>query len=266
MTALETLDPSALIPLDKTYKSRLALRRDLLESYPDVVLGVDDPSDPRIRLAVDEYYTFILGTYLPTRYPGVFQLHPGTGTVGEGKTQIPTQMLENRATGEFWPVSTPDTDTGTGTGTKTQLSILSRLIDEDILFLLPSSPPGAGAGAGPGPGEEKYSLKAYSTCFPSGFNPAQKLGLRLADIHGPVPGYEQKLEKSMDRFFAKLEVGRYVKRVNWSVTTDTGLFAAFGGIHGDKDEGEDGKDGNRALKAEELDLDTVCALFQLFLG
>ena len=30
----------------------------------------------------------------------------------------------------------------------------------------------------------------------------------------------------MDRFFAKVEVGKYVRRVNWSVTTNAELYAA----------------------------------------
>jgi hypothetical protein len=40
--------------------------------------------------------------------------------------------------------------------------------------------------------------------------------MKLRDIHGPVPGYKEKLEKSMDRFFEKLEVGRVVRRSNVS--------------------------------------------------
>ncbi len=54
------------------------------------------------------------------------------------------------------------------------------------------------------------------TCFPAGFNTKEKLGMKLRDIHGPVPGYKQKLERSMDRFFEKLEVGKVVQRSNVS--------------------------------------------------
>ena len=52
------------------------------------------------------------------------------------------------------------------------------------------------------------------TCFPNGFDTRLKLGLKLREIHDPVPGYAEKLERSMDRFFERLEVGKVVRRVN----------------------------------------------------
>lgn len=77
-------------------------------------------------------------------------------------------------------------------------------MDEDILILLPSDD------------GDGYSLKGFVNCFPAGFNTKEKLGLKLRDIHTPVPGYKQKLELSMDRFFDRLEVGKVVKRANVS--------------------------------------------------
>jgi hypothetical protein len=43
-------------------------------------------------------------------------------------------------------------------------------------------------------------------------------------IHGPVPGYAAKLEKSMDRFFASFPFGKIIWRSNWSISTDGVLF------------------------------------------
>ncbi|OAX80189.1 hypothetical protein ACJ72_05486 [Emergomyces africanus] len=97
----------------------------------------------------------------------------------------------------------------------------------------------------------KYVLEAYAACFPSGFDTRKKLGNTLADIHEPIPGYKLKLEKSMDRFFHKLPVGKYVKRANWSVTVDAELFSPFGGIHARKG------DEITQLKLNELDLDNT---------
>lgn len=156
-------------------------------------------------------------------------------------------MLENKANGEIWPVTVSES-VGTKSRGRKALENLVRVVDEDVLFLLPES----SSDDEEEDDGEKYHLKAYATTFPSGFNPAQKLGLPLSGIHAPVPGYPEKLEKSMDRFFSKLEPGRYVKRANWTVTTGTELFAAFGGVHGEEDEGM------KALKLEELDVDSVC--------
>ena len=230
--------------MDKTYQSRLELRTSLLKSHPDVVVGVHDPDDPRIRAAVSELYAFVLGTYLPARYPDMFKLH-ATTLLNEEKAT----MLENRVTGEVWPVQLSERRE-----VRRGLEILGKVVDEEFLILIPESVSGEDSGSGKKKEEEeeKYVLKAYVVCFPSGFNTKEKLGLRLADIHIPVPGYAEKLEKSMDRFFSKLEVGKFVKRVNWTVTTDSELFAAFGGVHGDDSEAM------KQLKVDDLDLDSVC--------
>lgn len=63
--------------------------------------------------------------------------------------------------------------------------------------------------------EEGHFSDAFVCCFPSGFDPSQKLGKLLKDIHGPVPSYE-KIGSSMERFFSRLEVGKNVKRMNVS--------------------------------------------------
>lgn len=207
----------------------------------------DTPTaDIRIHSAVRELYTFVLREYLPSRYPGLFKLHPSTDSSSE--------IFENTITGASWP-----TTLHAETPTIRALEILAQTVDEEFLILLPdiSSPVD----------QPKYILQAYATCFPSGFNTREKLGLRLADIHTPVPGYADKLERSMDRFFAKIEVGKFVKRVNWSVTTETELFAAFGSVHGSyvsKDKQDRDVEGERALQLGELNIVQVCSAALFF--
>ncbi|OQE20024.1 hypothetical protein PENSTE_c014G05833 [Penicillium steckii] len=211
--AIENLDPSELIQMDRTYQDRIKKRQAVLDQHHDIVVAVNEPSvkDTRIRAAVSELYTFILKDYLPNRYPSMFRLElcPEYGS---------KEMLQNLVTGAKWPTTLADNEP-----TIRALEILTQTVDEEFLILLPdiSAPEDT----------PSYVLQVYATCFPSGFNTREKLGLRLADIHGPVPGYAQKLERSMDRFFAKIEVGRVIKRVNWGITTETDLFAAFGSMH-----------------------------------
>lgn len=157
---------------------------------------------------MEELYAFVIGWYLPHRYPSMFRVIPIPSSKKGG------EVLENKVTGDAWPTTLANTQP-----TDHALEILGKTMDEDFLILLPN------------PSTEKYHLSAYITCYPSGFDPAIKLGLQLSTIHTPVPGYAEKLETSMDRFFARIEVGKVVKRVNWSVTTGAGLFAAFGGTH-----------------------------------
>jgi hypothetical protein len=140
-------------------------------------------AQPIIQPAINELYTYLTSIYLPQRFPTLFQLSP------EG------QQLHNLATSCTLPLEPPADPIQT-------LSLLGANLEDDFLFLLP---------ADDGDG---YVLRGFVTCFPSGFDTREKLGLKLREIHKPVPGYKEKLELSMDRFFDRLEVGRLVRRVN----------------------------------------------------
>lgn len=179
--------------MDKTYHSRIQLRRQLLVDEHPAVLG----ANPKAHPAIFELYAWLTETYLPSRFPTIY-------------TRTPTGLL-NKTTAETLP-PVPTTATQA-------LELLGSHIDTDFLFLLPSSHP-----------EDlgKYRLEAFLTCFPSGFAPRSKLGHLLSTIHDPVPHYAQKLEKSMDRFFAALPVGKIVRRWNWGISTTGDLFCVKG--------------------------------------
>lgn len=171
--------------MDKNYAERIKLRRKIMAAHPEVVIDALEVA----KSAVDEFYYWLCGTYLPTRFPKMFQIvYHG---IAEEKT------LWNSALEEAVPlrphVSLAET-----------LRRLGSIIEDDLLFLLP---------ADDGDGDQ---LKAFVTCFPSGFNTRKKLDLKLRDIHTPVPGYKAKLEKSMDRWFSRLEAGTFVRRTNVS--------------------------------------------------
>ncbi len=129
---------------------------------------------------MQELYSYLLSDYLPARYPSMFSLSP------DGKT------FHNHVTQMVFP-SLPPSDP------LQAWKILGETVEDD-LFLLRQT-------------DEGHRLVAYLCCFPSGFDPAEKLDKLLKDIHAPVPSYET-IGPSMERFFAKLEVGNSVKRVN----------------------------------------------------
>ncbi|RQM07230.1 hypothetical protein DH86_00000932 [Scytalidium sp. 3C] len=194
--AITTATMSDLIVMDKNYLDRLNIRKQIIRDHRPIAIS----ALPRVKAAVDELYTYLLGYHLPTRFPRMFKL------MNDEKHH--SQLL-NMVTNEYLPLQPPADPEKT-------LQLLGENLDEDLLFLLPSED------------GDGYVLYGYVTCFPSGFNTKEKLGLKLRDIHGPVPGYKAKLEKSMDRFFDKLEVGNIVMRTNWSVTTHDRLYAASG--------------------------------------
>jgi hypothetical protein len=185
---------STLLAMDSTFSSRCAIRRALIETQRYEVLACNPGAGPAVR----ELYEWLVGTYLPTRFPSVYE----TGEEG----------LVNKVTGDFMPATPQDADHA--------LETLGRNIDTEFLIMLPST---SASDAG-----VTYRLQAFINTFPSGFSTRAKLGHTLAHIHAPVPGYAQKLQKSMDRYFAALPAGKIIQRANWSVSTSGQLFCLSG--------------------------------------
>lgn len=130
-------------------------------------------------------------------------------------------ILENRVTGEMIPARA-ETENANPVPTRVMLTNLGRHIDEDFLILRRENDVVEDA---------KYVLEAHVICAPSGWNPQDKLGKKLAEIHGPVPAYGKKIEGSMDKFFRTIEAGKYVKRANWSITMGGELFTPHSGTN-----------------------------------
>lgn len=207
---IQNLDPNDLILFDNTFKSRLDIRRRLLSEHKEHIIGINNSGDSRVLAAIRELYEEVMSTYLPARYPTIF-------------TREISDLVRNKVTDELFPIQT---------SAEQALEILARNVDEDFFILLSHQvrvKHESRTEAHNDDDDEKteYFLEAYSACFPSGFQPEHKLGLRLSSIHGPLPGYKQKLQNSMDRFFNRLQTGRYVKRVNWSITVDEDLYSNF---------------------------------------
>ena len=70
----------------------------------------------------------------------------------------------------------------------------------------------------------QWRLVAGVVCFPSMWRVADKLGLPVTDIHGPVPAYAEEMAVRVDRLLDRLDVDRPVWRRNWFVHADPELF------------------------------------------
>lgn len=124
---------------------------------------------------------------LPRRFPDWFALSGG--------------VLDNRLTGERWNLADPGMH---------PLELAGRLVQEDFCLLQPGP-------SGP-------VLTAAILCFPSRWRLADKIGKPLADVHGPVPIYPERLANPVDRFIGQLRPGKLVQRLNWSLNDDPALF------------------------------------------
>lgn len=88
------------------------------------------------------------------------------------------------------------------------LELAGRLVQEDLCLLRPS--------------ETGFQLIAGSVCFPSRWRLSEKLGLPVAMIHAPVPGYEKQLKGPVNRFFENISTPMW--RANWSMADSPALF------------------------------------------
>jgi Protein of unknown function (DUF3445) len=178
---------SQLIEMDRTYIDRIAIRKEIMAKHPENVLQ----ADPSAKAAIDEFYIWLVETYLPTRFPKMFQLRTLKTPSGVSKSLY---CLATRTSVPVEPCSDA-LDT---------LRILGGLVDEDFLFLLPMED------------GQTYVLKAFVACFPHGFDWKKKFNKTLSEIHQPVPGYQQRLQTSMERTFARLPVNKFISRLNVS--------------------------------------------------
>ncbi len=71
--------------------------------------------------------------------------------------------------------------------------------------------------------QNSYQLLAASVCSPSNWRLADKIGRTVAEIHAPVPGYQETLNQRVNRLFARLPVGKILLRYNWSLQPGNAL-------------------------------------------
>ena len=72
--------------------------------------------------------------------------------------------------------------------------------------------------------DKHWRLVGGALLFPNHWTLDEKMGKTLANIHGPVDGYDELLEQRMDRFFDKLSPARPVARRNWFFHDDPTFY------------------------------------------
>ncbi|KAB8272107.1 hypothetical protein BDV30DRAFT_249742 [Aspergillus minisclerotigenes] len=99
-------------------------------------------------------------------------------------------------------------------GTETDLRLIHPLhvllnnVPEDFAIMLRDPETGA------------YVLRAGIICSSLGWSLGLKLGKNIDEIHEPVPDYGEKLQFSMNRFFAKMPTDRLIQRGSWGIEID----------------------------------------------
>lgn len=190
--------------IENTYLDRIEEKTKLLTNnhpgYPEdkdmekcTVFPYED-AEPAIR----ELYDLVV-KYMCDKYPMYFSVKPN-------------EIVHNLITGEDIPLYGKDFPL------RTLMHYLIRTIEEDFIIMMPDPT------KQDEPNGTEYFFKGGVFAFANGFNPSEKVNKPLSAIHVPVPGYEEKLKLSMNKFFARIKAGEFVGRSNFSVQTHSMLY------------------------------------------
>ena len=165
------------IRIDRSYLERTALRKKLLADHPEICVGTSEMANP----AIHELYEEVMLDLLPRRFPTMFRI--------EG------DMFYNFVTGGRHRISSALLDHAS------MLQHLAENVEEDFYFMVPDA-------------QDEFVLQGFVACFPQGLLPSAKVGMSVSEIHKPVPGYEGRLKKGVNRCFERMERGQSVGRLN----------------------------------------------------
>jgi hypothetical protein len=157
--ALTKMEPDWWLELESTYEERMKQRSKLFEEHGEAVLQ----ALPGSELACKELMEMVL-QFLCARYPQYFSLNVD-------KTLLSNAILKTKTDLKQTP----------------PLIVLFFNIPEDFAIMLRDEKTG------------DYMFRAGIICSALGWNVATKIGLRLHEIHTPVPDYKEKMQFSMNR-------------------------------------------------------------------
>lgn len=166
--------------MDRGYLAHIQEREPLIRDKPEFTVG----AGPLVDSAIEELYTEIMIDYLPHRYPTIFK------TSG--------QTVHNLVTGSSYPLSTANL------APEQMLQLLGMNVEEDFYFMCPDEDGG------------EFRLRGYIACFPGGFLSPARLAESVRDIHQVVPGYDERLGRSVDRYFGRMQPSQFIGRMSVS--------------------------------------------------
>lgn len=183
------------VRIDRNYLERTALRKQLLAEHPKICVGTSETANPAVR----ELYEEVMLDLLPRRFPTIFR--------------IKGDMFHNLVNGARHRISSALQDHAS------MLRHLAENVEEDFYFMVPDA-------------QDEFVLQGFVSCFPQGLLPSAKVGMSISEIHKPVPGYEGRLKKGVNRCFERMERGQSVGRLNWAIQCNhSQLFLPFDGAN-----------------------------------
>ncbi|KAJ4363614.1 hypothetical protein N0V83_009910 [Neocucurbitaria cava] len=182
--SLTKLEPDWWLELENTYEQRIKQRQDLYADHGKAVLQ----ALPGSELACKELMEMSL-QFLCARYPHYF-------TLDKENMIFHNSILK----------------TETDLNTTHPLHVLLNNVPEDFAIMLRDDQTGT------------YLFRAGIICSALGWNVGTKIGMRLHEIHAPIPDYKEKMQFSMDRYFAKKPTDKSIQRGSWGLEVDQPLY------------------------------------------
>ncbi|PQE12735.1 hrq family protein [Rutstroemia sp. NJR-2017a BBW] len=189
--SITKMEPDWWLEVENTYVSRIAERQGLFREHGNKVLDHLPGSD----LACKELMEMCLQFYC-ARYPAYFSL-------SSDKRTFHNRILH----------------TTTALKSMHPLHVLLNNVPEDFAIVLRNDADGM------------YYFRAGVICSSLGWNVSTKIGMKLEDIHKPIPDYKEKMAFSMDRYFSKLPTDAPIQRGSWGLEIDSPLFMPAGHPH-----------------------------------
>ncbi len=182
--ALSKLDNDFWLELDKNYVSVIQQRQQLYQKYGDSTLQ----ALPGSELACKELMEMVL-QFLCARYPMHFRLDTANVVLHNDILQTQTDLK-----------------------TTAPMHVLLQNVPEDFAIMIRDPDTGI------------YSFRAGMIMSSLGWNLGSKIGSKLHEIHGDVPEYKDKMEFSMNRYFAKMPTDNPIQRGSWGLEIDRPLY------------------------------------------
>ncbi|KAF2787758.1 hypothetical protein K505DRAFT_342680 [Melanomma pulvis-pyrius CBS 109.77] len=189
--SLTKMETDWWLEIESTYEKRIKQRQDLFAQHGSGVLD----ALPGSELACKELMEMAL-QFLCARYPQYFRLD-------KEKMVFYNEILH----------------TESDLKAAHPLHVLLNNVPEDFAITLRD--PSSGA----------YHFRAGVICSALGWNVASKIGLHLQQIHAPIPDYKEKMQFSMDRYFAKKPTDKPIQRGSWGLEVDQPLYMPPGDPH-----------------------------------
>lgn len=189
--SLKKLQPDWWLELENTYVKRIKQRQDLFAKHGEGVLQ----ALPGSELACKELMEMVV-QFLCARYPHYFRLDKENMVLHNSILHTETDIK-----------STPP------------LEVLLNNVPEDFAIMLRDEKTG------------NYRFRAGMICSALGWNVASKIGLQLHEIHAPIPDYKERMQFSMDRYFARKATDKAIQRGSWGLEIDEPLYMPPGDPH-----------------------------------